>query len=152
MEPRESDLDPRQIDKEINRGQQPDRGLEITRRTFINKGILAGTAAGAASVGWFPIINTVDLAFGQLASFKFAWLSDTHLYPPRHRQQVAVGRLCDPGRLGHLLSRHLLGRPRPGACPMTGVRLLYILAVLNLLILLSDALYNVLGGLLPMVR
>jgi hypothetical protein len=35
---------------------------------------------------------------------------------------------------------------------MTGVRLLYILAVLNLLILLSDALYNVLGGLLPMVR
>lgn len=35
---------------------------------------------------------------------------------------------------------------------MTGVRLLYILAVLNLLILLSDAVYNVLGGLLPMVR
>src|SRR6266540_6415066 len=81
MEPRESDLDPRQIDMEINRGQRPDRALEITRRTFINKAILAGTAAGAASVGWFPIINTVDLAFGQLASFKFAWLSDTHLYP-----------------------------------------------------------------------
>jgi hypothetical protein len=35
---------------------------------------------------------------------------------------------------------------------MTGVRLLYILAVLNLLFLLSDVLYNVLGGLLPMVR
>jgi hypothetical protein len=35
---------------------------------------------------------------------------------------------------------------------MSGVRLLYILAVLNLLFLLSDALYNVLGGLLPMVR
>jgi hypothetical protein len=35
---------------------------------------------------------------------------------------------------------------------MTGVRLLYILAMLNLLFLLSDALYNVLGGLLPMVR
>ncbi len=35
---------------------------------------------------------------------------------------------------------------------MTGVRLLYILAVLNLLFLLSDALYSVLGGLLPMVR
>jgi hypothetical protein len=35
---------------------------------------------------------------------------------------------------------------------MTGVRLLYVLAVLNLLFLLSDALYNVLGGLLPMVR
>ncbi len=81
MEPRESDLDPRQIDMEINRGQRPDRALEITRRTFINKAILAGTAAGAASVGWFPIINTVDLAFGQPAAFKFAWLSDTHLYP-----------------------------------------------------------------------
>ena len=35
---------------------------------------------------------------------------------------------------------------------MTGVRILYILAVLNLLFLLSDALYNMLGGLLPMVR
>jgi hypothetical protein len=35
---------------------------------------------------------------------------------------------------------------------MTGVRLLYILAMLNLLFLLSDVLYNVLGGLLPMVR
>jgi 3',5'-cyclic-AMP phosphodiesterase len=81
MEPRESDLDPRQIGMEINRGERPDRALEVTRRTFINKALLAGTAAGAASVGWFPIINTIDLAFGQQAAFKFAWLSDTHLYP-----------------------------------------------------------------------
>src|SRR6266508_1468456 len=81
MEPRESDLDPRQIDMEIIRGARPDPALAITRRTFINKAILAGTAAGAASIGWFPIINTVDLAFGQQAAFKFAWLSDTHLYP-----------------------------------------------------------------------
>ena len=65
MEPRESDLDPRQIDMEIDRGERPDRALTITRRTFINKAILAGTAAGAASVGWFPTINTIDLAFGQ---------------------------------------------------------------------------------------
>jgi len=35
---------------------------------------------------------------------------------------------------------------------MTGVRLLYILAVLNLLFLLSEVLYNVVGGLLPLVR
>jgi hypothetical protein len=35
---------------------------------------------------------------------------------------------------------------------MTAVRFLYILAMLNLLFLVSDALYNVLGGLLPMVR
>jgi Icc protein len=81
MEPRESDLDPRQIDMEIRRGEQPDRALGITRRTFINKAILAGTVTGAASIGWFPIINTIDLAFGQQAPFKFAWLSDTHLYP-----------------------------------------------------------------------
>ncbi len=81
MEPRESDLDRRQIEMEINRRDRPDRALKITRRTFINKAILAGTAAGAASVGWFPTINTIDLAFGQQAAFKFAWLSDTHLYP-----------------------------------------------------------------------
>ena len=75
------DLDRRQIDREINRRERPDRGLSLSRRTFINKAILAGTAAGAASVGWFPIINTIDLAFGQQAAFRFAWLSDTHLYP-----------------------------------------------------------------------
>ena len=40
---------------------------------------MAGTA-GAAAYGWFPLINTIDLAFGAEA-FKFAWLSDTHLYP-----------------------------------------------------------------------
>jgi hypothetical protein len=35
---------------------------------------------------------------------------------------------------------------------MSGVRLLYLLALLNLVILVGDVLYNVLGGLLPMVR
>lgn len=35
---------------------------------------------------------------------------------------------------------------------MTGVRLLYLLALLNLVILVGDVLYNVFGGLLPMVR
>ncbi len=35
---------------------------------------------------------------------------------------------------------------------MRVVRLLYALALANLLILLSDVLYNVLGGLLPLVR
>ena len=33
---------------------------------------------------------------------------------------------------------------------MMAVRVLYALALLNLLVLLSDALYNVLGGLLPL--
>ncbi len=35
---------------------------------------------------------------------------------------------------------------------MTGIRLLQALALLNLLILVGDVLYNVLAGLLPMVR
>lgn len=81
MQPREVDLDPRQVAMEIDTGERPDRSMTLTRRLFINKAILAGTAAGVASVGWFPVINTLDLAFGQQAAFKFAWLSDTHLYP-----------------------------------------------------------------------
>ncbi len=35
---------------------------------------------------------------------------------------------------------------------MMAVRLLRALALLNLLFLLSDALYNVLGGLVPLIR
>jgi hypothetical protein len=35
---------------------------------------------------------------------------------------------------------------------MIAVRLLYALALLNLLFLLSEVLYNVLGGLLPLIH
>lgn len=35
---------------------------------------------------------------------------------------------------------------------MIGVRLLHAIALINLLILLSDILYNVVGGLLPLLR
>jgi hypothetical protein len=35
---------------------------------------------------------------------------------------------------------------------MNGVRLLQLVAVANLLLLAADLLYNVLGGLLPMLR
>jgi hypothetical protein len=35
---------------------------------------------------------------------------------------------------------------------MTAVRLMLVLALLNLLILVSDALYNVFGGLVPLLR
>jgi 3',5'-cyclic-AMP phosphodiesterase len=62
-------------------GLHPDRSLRITRRTFLHRSLLTGVAAGAASYGWFPLINTIDLAYGAEAPFKFAWLSDTHLYP-----------------------------------------------------------------------
>jgi Icc protein len=62
-------------------GARPDPALQITRRTFLHKSLLtAGVTASAATYGWFPLINTIDLAWGQTA-FKFAWVSDTHLYP-----------------------------------------------------------------------
>jgi len=52
----------------------------ITRRAFLSRSILTGAAIGMASQGFLPILNTVDLAFGA-ESFRFAWISDTHLYP-----------------------------------------------------------------------
>src|SRR5687768_3523394 len=61
--------------------EQPDRSLRITRRLFLHKSLLAGAAAGAATYGWFPLLNTIDLAYGQQPGFRFAWVSDTHLYP-----------------------------------------------------------------------
>jgi hypothetical protein len=62
-------------------GDRPDGSLAITRRTLLHRSLLtAGAAVGASTFGWFPLINTVDVAHGQTA-FKFAWISDTHLYP-----------------------------------------------------------------------
>jgi Icc protein len=62
-------------------GARTDPSLRITRRIFLHKSLLtAGVAASATTYGWFPLINTIDLAWGQTA-FKFAWISDTHLYP-----------------------------------------------------------------------
>lgn len=62
-------------------GAHPDRSLRLTRRTFLHRSLLTGVAAGTASYGWFPLINTIDVAHGAEAPFKFAWISDTHLYP-----------------------------------------------------------------------
>ncbi|HET9463369.1 MAG TPA: metallophosphoesterase [Thiobacillus sp.] len=62
-------------------GEQPDSSTVMTRRTFLHKSLVLG-AAGAVTYGLLPIINTLDVAFaadGQ--AFKFAWVSDTHLYP-----------------------------------------------------------------------
>jgi predicted MPP superfamily phosphohydrolase len=62
-------------------GERPDRSIEITRRTFLHKSLLGG-ASGALAFGWFPLINTLDITLGQARTgFKFAWISDTHLYP-----------------------------------------------------------------------
>jgi 3',5'-cyclic AMP phosphodiesterase CpdA len=53
---------------------------EIARRTFLHKSLLTAVGAGAAAYGWFPLLNTIDLAHGDDA-FKFAYISDTHLLP-----------------------------------------------------------------------
>jgi calcineurin-like phosphoesterase family protein len=60
--------------------ERPDPGVSITRRTFLHRSMLAG-AAGATAAGWFPMISTIDVAHGQQAPFRFAWVSDNHLYP-----------------------------------------------------------------------
>src|SRR5205807_7944390 len=71
----------RELDTMLMRpGERPDRAVRIDRLTFIHKSILCGTAVGAASFGWFPLLNTLDVAYGAEA-FKFAWISDNHLYP-----------------------------------------------------------------------
>jgi Icc protein len=62
-------------------GAHPDRTLKVTRRIFLHKSLLTGAAAGAATCGLFPLMNTIDLAYGAEAPFKFAWISDSHLYP-----------------------------------------------------------------------
>ena len=62
-------------------GAKPDPSLRISRRTFLHKSLVTtGVTAGVATYGWWPLMNLVDLAWGQTA-FRFAWLSDTHLYP-----------------------------------------------------------------------
>jgi 3',5'-cyclic-AMP phosphodiesterase len=60
------------------RGGAGEEGM--TRRTFIHRSLVAGAAIGAASQGLFPIISTLDVAYGA-EQFSFAWISDTHLYP-----------------------------------------------------------------------
>jgi hypothetical protein len=61
-------------------GERPDRSIRITRRMFLHRSVVAG-AGSVAAYGWFPLINTLDLALGAQAGFRFAWVSDTHLYP-----------------------------------------------------------------------
>jgi 3',5'-cyclic AMP phosphodiesterase CpdA len=62
-------------------GVRPDPDLKLTRRTFIHKSCIFGAATVAQTFAWWPLINTMDVAFGAEAPFKFAWISDTHLYP-----------------------------------------------------------------------
>ncbi len=62
-------------------GVYPDPSLRITRRTFVHKSCLVGAATVAETFAWWPLLNTLDVAYAAEAPFKFAWISDTHLYP-----------------------------------------------------------------------
>jgi hypothetical protein len=71
----------REMHRQLNApGERPAASIRITRRTFLHRSLVAGAAAGAATYGWFPLINTLAVAHAQ-QSFQFAWVSDTHLYP-----------------------------------------------------------------------
>ena len=56
--------------------EERDSRSEITRRTFLNRSLIAGAVAGAAVNGLFPFIQTIEVAFGAQA-FSFAWISDS---------------------------------------------------------------------------
>jgi predicted MPP superfamily phosphohydrolase len=59
----------------------PATATVLTRRIFLHKSLLLG-AAGVATYGFFPFLNVLDVAFAASAqTFRFAWISDTHLYP-----------------------------------------------------------------------
>ena len=60
--------------------KKPDDTVTVSRRTFLHKSIIAGGAVGAATYGWLPLINTMDIAHAA-NNIRFAWVSDTHLYP-----------------------------------------------------------------------
>src|SRR5439155_4403623 len=62
-------------------GVRPDPALKLTRRTFIHKSCLLGAATVAETFAWWPLLNTMDVAYAAEQPFKFAWVSDTHLYP-----------------------------------------------------------------------
>jgi calcineurin-like phosphoesterase family protein len=71
------------MDHELRRsGAHPERSTMLTRRTFLHRSLLYGTTGAAAYGLFFPLLNTIDVAFARSGqSFKFAWISDTHLYP-----------------------------------------------------------------------
>jgi calcineurin-like phosphoesterase family protein len=61
--------------------ERPDQSTRLTRRTFIHKSCLFGAASVAETFGWWPLLNTMEVAHAADAPFRFAWISDTHLYP-----------------------------------------------------------------------
>lgn len=76
----ESERTRREIDRVLRPDGTPDPSLQITRRTFLHRSAVLGM--GAAACGFFPTLSTLEFAFAQGGpAFRFAWVSDTHLYP-----------------------------------------------------------------------
>ena len=70
----------REMDRTLRpAGERPDGSMALTRRVFLHRSAVLG--AGAAACGLFPALSTIDMAFAQGTSFRFAWVSDTHMYP-----------------------------------------------------------------------
>ena len=73
--------DRQEMDKVLGgQKEKPDKNISISRRTFLHKSIISGGVVGAATYGWWPLINTMDIAHAA-GNVSFAWVSDTHLYP-----------------------------------------------------------------------
>lgn len=79
----------RELREALEKGELLEPGVSMpgmSRRTFLSRSLaVAGVGAGVAAANlWLPLINTFDVAYAQtggLQSFRFAWISDTHLYP-----------------------------------------------------------------------
>ncbi|BDB24434.1 hypothetical protein Tamer19_08870 [Cupriavidus sp. TA19] len=76
------ELERRELHRTLTGSDDRPEGAAVwTRRTFLHQALLKGVA-GAAACGFFPLLNTLDVAYGQTGqNFRFAWVSDTHLYP-----------------------------------------------------------------------
>jgi 3',5'-cyclic-AMP phosphodiesterase len=82
----------KEVREALDKGELLQPGVSMpgmSRRTFLNKALAAGGIAAANL--WLPLINTFDMAFaaepGKLNNFRFAWISDTHLYPENVNQR-----------------------------------------------------------------
>lgn len=61
--------------------ERPRDPTRVSRRVFVQKSAMVAGSGAAASM-FMPLINMVDVAVAQDATpFRFAWVSDTHLYP-----------------------------------------------------------------------
>ena len=49
-------------------GVGPDPKLKISRRTFIHRSCLTGAATVAQTFAWWPLINTIDMAYAAEAA------------------------------------------------------------------------------------